>query len=381
MANILLFGGGLQSLSIARGLKDHNHSVVNIADKHAVGKFSNYIDNFISISIQDFSLREFMSYLDKYNVDLIIPMEDEYTEWISDNKEHISKNSNCKISCVDKEIFKLVINKHSLLHFCALNNIPHPVTLPISKNTDEKLIKKFSFPALIKPDISNGSRGIQKVINYNDYKNKIESVKEKFGTCTLQEFIENDHYYNVMLYRYADGGYAPSVVIKIIRFYPINGGSSSFCISVVNNKIIEVCKELLNNLNWHGFADLDVLEKGEEEYKIIEINPRVPASVHAAYISGIDYGYIIVEDLLFGKRPEMRYCPGQQLRGLGLDIAWFCASPNRFQASPSWFKFFGKQLHYQEGGIKDWKSMIYSIWLGIKKQMSPSFRKAKAGMN
>ena len=77
----------------------------------------------------------------------------------------------------------------------------------------------------------------------------------------------------------------------------------------------------------------------------------------------------------------MTYAPGKQLRFLGLDIAWFIASPNRFKAHPSWFKFFNKDLYYQEGGHEDWRAMVFSIWCGIRKQLSPSFRRAKSGMN
>ena len=142
-----------------------------------------------------------------------------------------------------------------------------------------------------------------------------------------------------------------------------------------------MCKDLLDKLHWQGFADFDVLEKGDGDYRIIEINPRIPASVHAAYISGVNFGNIIVKDLLSNESQIYPYNPGMKLRCLGLDIAWFLSSPNRFNVQPSWFNFISRDLYYQEGGIKDFKAMIYSIWLGIKKQLSPSFRKAKAGMN
>ena len=240
----------------------------------------------------------------------------------------------------------------------------------------------MKYPALIKPSVSNGARGIVKVENESELLEKAPDIIRGYGECALQEFIDNpSHYYNAMLYRYEDGSWNEIVIIKITRFYPIKGGSSSFCTTIQNPEIERICKNLLEKLNWIGFADFDILEKGNGDYRIIEINPRVPASVHAAYISGVDYGRIMVADLLENRKIQMKYTSGKQLRFLGLDIAWFLASPNRFRCEPSWFKLFGKDLHYQEGGIKDWKAMMYSIWSGIKKQLSPSFRKAKAGMN
>ena len=209
-----------------------------------------------------------------------------------------------------------------------------------------------------------------------------KEIIEEYGECTLQEYIASkDYYFNAMLYRTADGSYGNYTITKIMRYYPIKGGSSSFCMSIENSRILEICKKTLDKLNWVGFADFDILEKGDGDYKIIEINPRIPASVHAAAISGVHFGEMIVKDLTDGVLPHYTYTPGMQLRCLGLDIAWFLASPNRWRCKPSWFKFFGKKLHYQEGGGKDFLAMCTSIWMGIKKQMNPEFRKKKKGMN
>lgn len=380
-SRILLFGGGLQSLTLSRGLKDYKNYVFNIADKDAVGKYARYIDKFFVIKLKGYQATDFIHFINEYHIELVIPTEDEYAEWLSINKTLIHSLTSVKLAVADKELFQNVINKEYLLTFCERNNIPHPQTKKLNLKTISELKNVIKFPILIKPNISNGSRGICKVHSYDELVSKASEIVSSFGNCTIQEFIKNDHYYNVMLYRYDDGSWGPEVATKITRFYPINGGSSSFCTTIDNNKLIQLCKNLLEKLNWVGFADFDVLEKDMEDFRIIEINPRVPASLHAAYVSGINFGQIIVQDMLFDEKLEMEYKPGQQLRCLGLDIAWFLTSPNRFKSTPSWFKFWGKKVYYQEGGFKDFKAMIHSILYGIKKQLSPSFRKSKAGMN
>lgn len=381
MSTILLFGGGLQSLSIARGLSENGHRVINMSDNRSVGKFSRFIDTFICINLDGLLPDVVEVLLEKNGVDVIIPLEDEYTEWLSTYKDEIEEKIGCKVASPDINLFKKVINKLSLLDFCREKNIPHPITIPIDTRPLESSFRDFKFPALIKPNVSNGSRGICKVENYDELVAKATDIASEFGSCTLQEYIENDHYYNVMLYRYQDGSFGPRVATKIRRYYPVKGGSSSFCTTISDDRLFNICEKLLDKLEWYGFADFDVLEKENGDYRIIEINPRIPASVHAAYASGVDFGCVIVEDMLFSRKVEMSYTPGENLRCLGLDIAWFISSPKRFKTNPNWFNFFGKHLHYQEGGLKDWKAMIYSIYSGIRKQLSPSFRKAKSGMN
>ena len=184
-----------------------------------------------------------------------------------------------------------------------------------------------------------------------------------------------------MMYRTKDGRFGNHCIIKIIRYYPIKGGSSSLSVTVDNAKLVKQCKEVLDALNWVGFADFDILEKGEDDYRIIEINPRVPASVRGAAMSGINYGEMIVADCMGKELPVYEYHTGRYLRYLGLDICWFFASPKRFSFRPSWFWFFGKDLYYMEGGKKDWRAMLASIWSGIKKQLNSEFRRQKSGMN
>lgn len=54
---------------------------------------------------------------------------------------------------------------------------------------------------------------------------------------------------------------------------------------------------------------------------------------------------------------------------------WFIASNRRFSCIPSWFIFFSRNLYYQESG-----AIFFSLFSGLRKICSSSFRKSKAGM-
>ena len=214
----------------------------------------------------------------------------------------------------------------------------------------EKSVDVVGFPALIKPDYSVGARGITKVNSIEELREKYPSVSQKYGSCTLQEFIENkDYYYNVMLYRDAKGRFLAHTILKIVGMFPIGAGSSACCITVENDGLLQICKDCLDKLKWVGMADFDVLQRLDNgAYKIIEINPRVPASLRAAAISGINFPEIVVNDALGKAIPEYKYNPGKVLRYMGIDIMWLLKSPNRFHAKPEWLKFIGKDIYYQD---------------------------------
>lgn len=383
MSNILLFGGFVQVLSAAASLKKRGHQVFVAVKDDNVAKRSRFIDQYLNwndiLNAQN-AEKEILGIIEKWRIDVVIPMEDEYAACLSQVKPAIENKSSCRCAVMDWDVFNMVSDKSALLEFCKRHDIGHPQTEQI-RNDYEAVGKQVGFPALIKPNHSEGSKGIMLVNNLEELKQHAPGIIAQYGECTLQEYIENDHYYNLMIYRTKDGKFSNHVIIKILRYYPVKGGSSCFAVSVDDDKMVDMCKRLLDALHWVGMADFDILEKGTGDYRIIEINPRVPASLRGAEMSGVNFPEIIISDSLGKPIPHYAYITGKYLRFLGLDLAWFMASPKRFSCNPSWFRFFGKDIYYEDGGLRDLPSMLTYIWSGIKKQLSPEFRKTKAGLN
>lgn len=383
MARILLFGGFVQSLTAAASLKAVGHEVVIAAQDDPVAKRCRSKGKYIEIKIdapEETVLKQLIHVLLSERIDVVIPLEDAYAVTLSKYKQQIAERTSAQCAVPDWQPFSLASDKHSLLALCKEIGVGHPKTEIIRDNYDE-LASYVGFPSLIKPNHSEGSKGIVLVNGLDELKTTAPEIIAQYGECSLQEYVSNDHYYNLMVYRTATGEYSNYVVLKILRYYPIKGGSSCIAVTVEDEPMLEMCKHVLDKLEWVGMADFDILEKGEGEYKIIEINPRVPASLRGAEISGVNFPEIIVSDMLEGRLPKYDYKTGKYLRFLGLDMAWFVASPLRFKCKPSWFKFFGKNLHYEDGGWRDFPAMMAYIWSGIKKQLSPSFRKSKQGLN
>ena len=381
MNKTLIIGGGLQALSVARSLKEGNCHVLALLHDGDYSTCSNSIDILYTTHASPLNGTEYLekifSILKTQSVDVIIPLSDQTAELLSIHKEFIESSYSAKCAIPSYDVFQKANDKWELLYLCEQYNLPHPKTRQIRTYSLEEISQYVGFPALIKPNISVGARGITLVNSLSELKSKYTQIIKQYGESTLQEYIENggSPYYNVMLYRNSSGKIVNSVVLKIIRYYPIKGGSSSFGETIECYELVDICKRCLEVLNWEGFADFDVLRTKTGEFKIIEINPRVPASLRAAEVSGVNFPMIIVNDLLKQNYTPYQYTPNKQLRYFGLDIMWFIASNRRFSAKPCWFKFFGKNLYYQEKG-----AMIASLFSGIKKMLSPSFRKSKRGL-
>lgn len=365
---ILLLGGGLQGLSFGESLwRKCDYEVSVVSDEFDILHARFFTKVYPAMGQNYADLLERVMQVTSF--DVIVPMGDKPASFLSKNKEMIERRYKTKCAVADYSCLSIVEDKSSFMKFCKDNGFPHPKTTKLSSNNLDLTAKEIGFPSLIKPDFSVGARGITRVGSLEELRLHYPAISEKYGTCTLQEYIDNpDYYFNVMLYRDRNGDMSHYAITKIVRMYPIKTGSSSCCHTIENMELLEICRNVLDKLEWVGMADFDVLQQLEtKEYKIIEINPRVPASLRAAYVSGVNFPEIILADAVKQPIPIQNYSSGKTLRYMGLDLMWFMKSSRRISAFPSWFNFIGNNVYYQDIIWRD-PSTWYS-WLvtGIKK--------------
>lgn len=395
MAKILLLEGeGVQTVCMAKALNKLGHELTALcAQKMSSGYATRYLHHKYKcpdLHHEQEAYKEFFyEHLKRHKYDLIIPMIDESATFLSSIKEGLKALYPKTVCAVeDYATFEWANDKQKLMEVCEKYDIVHPKTrdLPEVKNGSEsseelrKVADYVGFPAMIKPNISAGAKGITRVNSLEELQGALPAIAKEFGACTLQQYVEQpDYYYNVMLFRTKEGKTAAYTVIKIQRYFPLKGGSSCYSETVEHPFLVQQCEQCLEKLNWHGFADFDILEdKRTGELKIIEINPRVPSSLQASFAAGVNFGEIFVEEYLGeGKHKTYQYKANQQVRWFGLDVMWFLMSPQRLSYRPSWFRFWGKNVSYHDGCWADPMPMIAGCLQGVVKYLNPSFRKAK----
>ena len=399
MSKILLLDGeGVQVVCMARELNKLGHELTALcAQRVSSGYATKYLQHKYKSPNLHLEPEAFKAYfyehLKSHQYELIIPMGDESAYFLSLEKEKVEQQYKSICAVETYSTFELANDKQKLMEVCEKFDIVHPHTRALPsiklgtessefKNNLKSVAEYVGFPAMIKPNLSAGAKGITKVGNLEELEDNYPVIAKSFGSCALQQYVEQpDYYYNVMLFRRYDGKTVASTVIKIRRFFPLKGGTSCYSETVEHPFLVEQCERSLDKLNCHVFDDFDILEdKRTHELKIIEINPRVPSSLQASFAAGVNFAKIFVDEYL-GNGAELfdmtKYKSGQQVRWFGLDVMWFMFSPERFKFKPSWFKFFGKDVSYHDGAWNDPLPMIAGCLQGIMKYLDPNFRKAK----
>ena len=346
---VLILGGGLQALSTAYSLWKMNYYVCCIATNDEEVRFSRFVNTFYPLQSSNI-LEQILFVIHKEQISVVIPMSDQMAELVSKYKTNIEDATGHTCPAPDYNVFLLAADKSKLMSFCEQHHFAHPRTRPLTRDNINEVAEYVGFPSLIKPNRSVGARGITLVHSIEELRHLYPSIVKRYGNASLQEFVDNKGlpYYNVMLYRNSDGEIFGSTIIEILRFFPINGGSSSLCRTIDDSRLLMECVNVLNQLNWVGMADFDVLKNKDGEYKIIEINPRVPASLRAADIAGVNFPEIIINDTLGQLQKKYTYKTGMYLRYFGLDIMWFINSTERFKAKPNWFFCIGRKTYFQD---------------------------------
>ena len=273
--------------------------------------------------------------------DLVIPLNDFVAIMLSKHKEELKPY--VSIAANDWDVFQFASDKLKTMKVCMDNNIPCPKTF-ISETLDDLKDMKLQFPVCIKPRTGYSAVGFHKIDKPEDLEHVVKASLEKYGPSLIQEYIpQTDLQYKAEIFIDEHGYMKSCCIFSKVRWYPIDGGSSTLNMTVHRPDIQESCAKLLKAIGWRGYADIDLIHDPRDNVaKIMEINPRITGSVKICYACGVNFSEQILQDYLGMKVvPYMDYEAGKYLRYLHTDLLWFIKSPNRFKCKPSWFNFKG----------------------------------------
>lgn len=293
--------------------------------------------------------------------DVTIPMTDFSATMLSRHKEELLQYTHPAVN--DWDVFMQAGDKLNTMIACMDNGIPCPYTLRNVRNIDDVLNSDIQYPFIIKPRIGYGSIGFHVIHNEEELRRVFETSVEAHGDMLVQEYIpQTDIQYKCEVFIDGDGEVKSAVVFDKTRWYPIDGGSTCCSASVKRPDIVESSVKLLKAIGWRGYGDVDLIQDPRDKVaKVMEINPRITASVKVCFAAGVDFARQIVEyemDMPVTYYPD--YEVDRRLRYMHTDLLWFIESPNRFKAKPSWFSF--KRTTDQIWSLKDpWPWFTYTI--------------------
>lgn len=343
---LLIDGSSRQLLPILYDIKELGCHVTTLnSSKLDNGYVSRYPDEKLIVKNGKASRDIFNKAIDseicsgKY--DVVVPFGDASTDYITINEDKYGPLAG--LACAPRTSFAQAYNKQRTFEKCLEAGVPCPLTRQDGQDVED-FLKEARFPIIIKPRRGTGSIGFRKIETANILRSLIAEGRVNPDDYVIQECVVNfkiRYYANVFIDKQ---GVVKSVVSGITtRWFPVDAGAGSMCVTAKLPEIIDNSIRLLTAMNWRGFAQVDyMLDPYDNIPKIIEINGRIPAGVKTNRMAGVSLGRQLVEYALGEEVTDykMEFKENVVTRCMQTDFLWFLKSPDRFRCKPSWFRFW-----------------------------------------
>jgi predicted ATP-grasp superfamily ATP-dependent carboligase len=299
------------TLGIVRELgKNKNYDVTVIGRfDFAMSRFSIYCKSFVkrprNISLTDFLLKNFDEF------DFLIGVGATSIEAIS-NSDKLRGKSFVPIP----EQMSLALSKEATYKFCNSINIPAPESIyPSSTSLDSLKINELKYPLVIKAKFEMGGNVVQYANSYSELETKYKEIVKNYNFSNndlplIQEYITGEGCAYFAFYE--NGVLVDDFMHKRLMEYPLSGGHSVKAKSYKNDKLKEYGKTVLDKLKWNGVAMVEFKEVSQDEYVIMEINPKYWGSTELALASGANFPTQMVrtfmkEDIVIKDKSQETY--------------------------------------------------------------------------
>ena len=121
-----------------------------------------------------------------------------------------------------------------------------------------------------------------------------QQIAYKWGYPILvQRYVEGEEF-NAAAVGDGDGGMAGIVCMK--KLVLTDKGKGWACVSIKNDLLIELTQKIVEVLKWRGALEVEAIySKADDQFYLIEINPRFPSWIYLAKASGINLPYMLLQ--------------------------------------------------------------------------------------
>ena len=172
-------------------------------------------------------------------------------------------------------------HKSNLMEYGKKYGIHVPLSKLITSAWDiKKISHEFEYPVLVKGKFYDA------YIAYNNDQvmNHFNKISAKWGVpVIIQEFVKGTEVNVVAL---GDGKGNTIGAVPMRKQYITDKGKAWGGITLGDENMLKITKDLIAATKWRGGMELEMIKTIDNEYYMIEINPRIPAWVYLAVGAG-----------------------------------------------------------------------------------------------
>lgn len=207
-----------------------------------------------------------------------------------------------RVAIANETALKIATNKDQTLAVARQLGLNVPTGVTITSVADVKeALKTIGLPAVVKPNVSwvwgeqHGVRLICALVTTSDEAYRaVEQLTQDGGSVLFQKFLTGRR--EAMSFLYAHGEVYARFAQWARRTQPQLGGTSVYRKSIaVPDDIGTQAELLIREINLDGYSEVEFRRDADGTPYLMEINPRLSASVEVAVRAGVDFPYLIYQ--------------------------------------------------------------------------------------
>jgi len=172
-------------------------------------------------------------------------------------------------------------HKSNLPEFGKKYNVKVPEGSPVGTLTELKeVVEKYDYPVVIKGKFYDASIAN----NFEQAEMFFNKISAKWGLpVVIQEFIRGTEVNVVAL---GDGNGNTIGAVPMRKLYITDKGKAWSGITLDDSKMLDLTHHIISSTKWRGGMELELIKTDDQQFYLIEINPRIPAWVYLAVGAG-----------------------------------------------------------------------------------------------
>jgi predicted ATP-grasp superfamily ATP-dependent carboligase len=295
-------------------------------------------------------------------------------------REHrVEIEAHCRLALARSEPLDAANDKVTTLDLARKLGIRIPATVTVAEESEiDDALRSIPPPAVLKPQrswVAVGDErhrlGVRMVRTPTEAREHLSEMLGLGAVVLIQEWIGGARL--AVSFVHTHGSFYGEFAQVAHRMLPILGGDSVMRESVpLPDDAASDARRLVSELDLDGYAEVEFRRNADGVPVLMEVNPRLSASIECAVRSGIDFPSLVLAwaagDL---PKPERStYRTGVRVRWLSADVRWLLenarqqGAPDTVPVSDAWASFiadFRKPTSYDYFDARDLRPAAVSV--------------------
>jgi len=318
-----------QSLTAVRSLGQRGLSVAAVETFDGVPAFASRWCREAFVCADD-GAESYLNFLERIltqaSVRVLITSTDAHAKLLSQHRERFEKR--VRLALAKEPALGIALNKERTLGVAERLGIHVPRGVSVKESSEvEAALREVGLPAIVKPAESwswksDQGKGLASrlITSADEAKSFVDEVAQQGLATIFQQYLEGRR--EAISFLYADGRFYARFAQWAKRTVPPLGGTSVLRQSIaLPADIGEQAERLVREIDLEGYSEVEFRRDRAGVPYLMEINPRLSASVEIAVRAGVDFPYLLYQWASGEKIDTVsHYRVGGWMRHLGGDI-------------------------------------------------------------